>query len=131
VTRYALNPKAEAMVEAIAERTAEILAERYGLTTPAPTPVAEPTPALVDANEIARITGLSRDSVYRKAEVFEAQKVPGPDKKPRLRFNPDRVLEIIAGDTRPPSPTPPRASVTPSHPKPAVPLLPIAGKDAA
>lgn len=53
----------------------------------------------VDAAAVAAHFGVSRDYVYRHADALGAVELPGGGKKPRLRFNLDRVAAAIAGSS--------------------------------
>lgn len=73
-----------ATIEAIAERTAALLREQ---------PAAG---ELVDATEVARRLGVDRGWVYENAERLGARRISdGP--RSRLRFDPERVAETLAG----------------------------------
>jgi predicted DNA-binding transcriptional regulator AlpA len=54
----------------------------------------------LDANEVARRLGVSRDWVYEHADELGASRI-GSGSRPRLRF-PPRVLESRTGRTGPP-----------------------------
>lgn len=54
-------------------------------------------PVLVDATAIARQFGLSRDTVYERADELGAIRI-GDGPRPRLRFDPARVADRLAGD---------------------------------
>lgn len=102
-------------VEAIAERVAELLAGAHS------------TARLVTADEVASRFSVSRDYVYEHAEELGA--IPmgptGKDRKPRLRFDLERVAEALAPKpfTTPASPTaPPKRR---RSPRSKVELLPI------
>jgi hypothetical protein len=73
----------EALVEAIAERVVDKLLERVGTG-----------PASVDAAEVARRLGLSRDYVYKHADELGAMRT-GTGKRARLRFDLDRVQQSM------------------------------------
>jgi hypothetical protein len=85
-------------IEAIARRVVEL--QREGLGAPAPD--------LVDAAEIARRFGLTRSWVYEHAHELGAVRLPAParerkrpddapepKRRPRLRFDPERVAEVL------------------------------------
>ncbi|MGI9019204.1 MAG: hypothetical protein ACR2G3_00645 [Solirubrobacterales bacterium] len=109
-----LDPSA---VEAVAQRVAELLG---GAAVADPRHHAEDG-ALVDAATIATRFGVSRDYVYRNAEELGAIKLPTrakrtdpdpdakppPEPRPRLRFDPERVAELL-GRKAPAASTPPR-----------------------
>ena len=93
----------------------------------APQPVNEPV--LIDASAVAQRYSVSRDWVYEHATELGAQRL-GNGKRPRLRFDPERVAAFMgAGRRRDPAdrsqaqPTrkPPRRQA------PAAPLLEIKG----
>jgi hypothetical protein len=72
-------------VEAIARRTAELLADR------------KPEPSergLISAEAVAERWGVSRRWVYEQAERLGARRI-GAGSRPRLRFDPDEVAEQI------------------------------------
>ena len=107
-------------VEAIAQRVVEILGDRGA------------PPQLVTAAELSRRLGLSRSTVYEKAEEFGAIRI-GDGPRARLRFDPDLVAtnlgagraEVAAsGNPRPRAVRRRRATRRP--PKPG--LLPIRGE---
>lgn len=102
-----------ATIEAIAERTAELLREQ---------PAAD---ELVDAAEIARRLGVDRSWVYENAARLGARRISdGP--RSRLRFDPGLVAEALAGpDTVVERPRPGRRARRRAT---AVELLPIGGK---
>ena len=107
-----------ASVEAIARRVAELLDGKH----------ADPEdPAMVDAAEIARRFGVSRDFAYRHATRLGAVRL-GDGPHARLRFDPARVAERLATNgTNGPDPVPPRAPA-PARRRPSAPsrdLLPI------
>ena len=57
------------------------------------------TAQLVTATDVAAQFGVSRTWVYDNAERLEAVRL-GPGSKARLRFDPDRVRELIQGGAR-------------------------------
>jgi hypothetical protein len=71
-------------MEVLAQRVAELLAEQ-----------APDTPAdlrrLIDAAAVARLLGVSRATVYAKADELGAIRVGG-GKRARLRFDPMRIV---------------------------------------
>lgn len=98
-----------ATIDAIAERVVELLHDQGAAGD-----------ELVDAAEIARRFGVSRDYVYERAQDFGAVRL-GDGPKARLRFDPDRVAEAL---NTPPAPKPRR--VKPRQRRRAdVELLPI------
>ncbi|HET9164200.1 MAG TPA: hypothetical protein VFN89_12260 [Solirubrobacterales bacterium] len=72
-------------VEAIALRTAELLADRK------PEP---PERGLISAEAVAERWGVSRRWVYEQAERLGARRI-GAGSRPRLRFDPDEVAEQL------------------------------------
>jgi hypothetical protein len=74
-------------VEAIALRTAEILAER-GLVAPA-------ARELIDAAEVARRFGVTPTWARRNADRLGAVRL-GTGSRPRLRFDPERVAAALS-----------------------------------
>jgi hypothetical protein len=80
-------------VEAVAERVVELLEE---VTEPAVAP-RDGSPRLVDAATLARVLGISRATVYAKADEFGAIRV-GNGKRARLRFDPARAVATAASD---------------------------------
>jgi hypothetical protein len=98
-----------ATVEAIAQRVADLLRDdRLGSDH-------------IDAAEVARRFGVSREYVYAHADELGAVRL-GDGDKPRLRFDPATVFERLAA--RPaPSAAPPRA--TPRRRRAGADLLPI------
>jgi hypothetical protein len=94
---------AEADVEAIARRVAELLREHRLETV-----------SLVDASEAAALLGVERGFVYRHADRLRAIRV-GDGPRPRLRFDP-RVLAGLASaraehkESAPPQPVSRRRS---------------------
>lgn len=110
-----LAPADLELVEAIAQRVAELLRRD------APTPGA-----IVDAQTLASLLGVSRAHVYRNAGKLGAVRI-GDGERPRLRFDPAVALKVreraLAG---PPSPTrTPRQPRRVHRPPSAAPLLPI------
>lgn len=86
-------------IEAIAQRVVELLEESR-----------EPAPSLVDAAELARRLGVSRAWVYEHAAKLEPIRL-GDSAAPRIRFDVERVLAILAARNAapaPPAPTPTR-----------------------
>lgn len=68
-------------IEAVAARLAELVADDAG----------EPMPRLVDAATLAQILGVSRATVYAKAEELGAVRL-GTGKRARLRFDPSAIV---------------------------------------
>jgi hypothetical protein len=118
--RAAFAELAPDTIEAIAQRVAELLKHHQ----------AHPA-NLIDANELARRTGLSRAWIYENAEALGAIRI-GTGPKPRLRFDPDALgAAILAGPGKPQpatTPTPPRRRPKPPPTSPDVELLPIRGQ---
>jgi hypothetical protein len=112
----------QADVEAIAERVAELLGEQVAPSE------------LVSAAELSRRLGLSRSTVYEKAEELGAIRI-GTGPRARLRFDPGLVAEKLglggrAEDASPnPRPIPLRRRRVPRRP-PRSDLLPIRGRAA-
>lgn len=109
-------------IDLIAEAVADRLAERMAdLGAPPP---AEP---LIDATEVARRLGVSREAVYAHAEELGAIRL-GDTPKARLRFDPARVPAYQAGESEPaengtpPKPTASRRRLASAE------LLPIRGE---
>jgi hypothetical protein len=108
-------------VEAVAEQVVELLENRW------PHAVGQ-LPRLVDAATLARLLGVSRATVYARAEELGAIRM-GDGKRPRLRFDPERIMgTAAAGDHRRSDtesrPHPPRGKASLRS---AVALLPIKG----
>lgn len=78
-------------VDAIAERTAELMLERLG-GAPAQVITGD---HLVDAAEIARRFDLTAATVRARADTFGSIRV-GDGPKPRLRFDPVKVAAALA-----------------------------------
>jgi hypothetical protein len=73
------------LAEYIVERLADLLDERSE---------SKPEPEFVDAAELARRLGVSRDVVYASADSLGAIRVGAKDsKRPRVVFNVQRSLE--------------------------------------
>jgi hypothetical protein len=89
--------------------------------------LADRAPRLVDAATLADVLGISRDTVYARADQLGAVRL-GTGPRARLRFDPDRArqaLEVVAPVApvvQMPRRRKPRAS--------SAPLLPIRGRDA-
>jgi hypothetical protein len=83
---------ADQLVDRVVERLAETLLARLAAGQPPPSPPA--TTPLVDAAAIAELTGLTRSTIYRRAIELGAVKV-GTGPKPRLRFDPQSVLQLL------------------------------------
>jgi hypothetical protein len=117
--RAAFAELAPGTIEQIAQRVAELLKHH------------QPHPAnLIDANELARRTGLSRAWIYENAELLGAIRI-GTGPKPRLRFDPDALgAATLAGPTKQPQPDPPaKPRRRPRQPPTSdVELLPIRGQ---
>lgn len=97
------------LVEAIARRVVELLRED------------SPAGVLVDATELAKHLGVSRQFVYRHKHELHAQRLAAGPKSP-LRFDLRRAeaaLRGVATEARPP------ARKAPARPPATVPLLPV------
>jgi hypothetical protein len=101
------------LIEAIARRVAELLGEerRSGGAQV----------DLIDAAAVARRLGISRATVYAKAEQLGAVRL-GEGKRARLRFDPARLPSELARD--PTARSRPRRR-RPARPRHKAPLLPI------
>jgi hypothetical protein len=104
-------------LEAIAERVADLLAERLGATLGA-------APVLLDPKEVARRLGVSRDFVYEHSEELGAVRL-GDGPRARLRFDSRRVAAFEAAG---PAAPPPRRAPRPPRRSSRADLLPIAGE---
>lgn len=102
----------DASVEAIAQRVVDLMHDD-GVTTER---------ELVDATEIARRFGLSRDYLYEHADELGAVRL-GDGPRARLRFDPTAVAERLGAP-----PTEPRTQ-RPTRRKARIsaPLLPVKG----
>lgn len=100
----------EADIEAVAARVVDLLRS------------SSANVELVDAAEIARRFGVSRDFVYEHANDFGVVRL-GESPKARLRFNPAKVRELLDATDQPaPSKRPPRRKRQRSN------LLPVRGR---
>ena len=102
----------ERHLDLLADRLADRLAARFSLATGRPE-------ALIDASEVARITGKTRSWVYDHAGDLGAVRL-GSGRRPRLGFFPARVLEhfekVADPPPRPmPAYTKPRLRRHPAH----------------
>ena len=92
------------VVDALAEAVAERVLDRLRGAD-----LALPPAALLDASEVARLLGVSRDYVYDRADELGAVRLPGAV----LRFAPAAIAELLAPrcgserSERPESPAPP------------------------
>jgi hypothetical protein len=86
---WRLDPES---VEAVARRVAELLGEDNAAD-------------LVDAGELARLMGVSRDHVYRHADELGAVRL-GTGKRARLRFDPMTARSAGEGSVAAPTPAP-------------------------
>lgn len=115
-----LTDRDHALVEAVAVRVAELLADEHA---------ALPTARLLDAAQLAGLLGVARSWVYEHAETLGAVRL-GDGDRPRLRFDPAVALAAWkARDREPalePAPRTPRRRTTPRGPE----LLPIRGRAA-
>jgi hypothetical protein len=102
------------LIEAIARRVAELLDEerRSG----------GGEVDLIDAATVARRLGISRATVYAKAEQLGAIRL-GEGKRARLRFDPTRLPSELASN--PTTRSRPRRRRSPRPDQKAAPLLPI------
>jgi hypothetical protein len=80
-----------ASIEAIARRVAELLAHPGSGRTG--------TSALIDAGELARLTGVSRTWIYQHARELGAIRL-GDGPKARLRFRVEAVEQLLKPDTQ-------------------------------
>lgn len=112
MTEAELTRLADLVADRLADRLLPVLAERD-------------TGGLVDAAELARILGVSRSVVYANRERFGVVRV-GTGSRPRLRFDPDRARAALDRPTTVDRAEPRRRARS----APAVPLLPIRGRDA-
>lgn len=89
---------AEESVEAIARRVTELLTDR---------PAAGD--GLIDAAEVARRLGISRATVYERADELGAIRLGGGS-RPRMRFDPARLRQALEHEAEAidPVPAPPR-----------------------
>lgn len=120
VARRLADPEHVALVaDAVADRLAELLADRER----APAPAASAT---LTAAKVAERFGVSREFVYEHADELGAIRL-GDGERPRLRFDAHRVYEALAAR---PAPTaqPAKASPRRRQPPSEVPLLPIRGR---
>jgi hypothetical protein len=113
-----------AAIEQVAHRVAELL--RYGQW---PADETDAPPRLVDAAELARLLGVSRQWVYEHANELGAVTL-GTGARPRLRFDPAHAASVLEGRRRgetcrvqTPAPQP-RVGRPRRRPSP-VPLLPV------
>lgn len=90
----------EHVIEVIARRVAAILREEEQRT-------AQASKRLVGADELAEMFSVSRTWVYDNAAFLGAIKL-GTGSKPRLRFDPHRVREILMTGARAHATTTPR-----------------------
>lgn len=126
-----LSPRDLALVDAVAERVLELLAERGAPAS---------SSRLVSAGELAEVLGVSRDWVYRHAEELGAERIGGDGPRSehggrRLRFDRQKAV-AAAGIARQASegsqsPDPPAAVGRSPRPRRRsagsdVPLLPVA-----
>jgi predicted DNA-binding transcriptional regulator AlpA len=99
----AIEEIADRIIDAIVARVVEVLREE-GLS-----PRASRQTAWLDAQEVARWLGVSREWVYEHAEELGASRI-GTGPRPRLRF-PPQVLDFPGGN--PTSPQAPTRSTNP------------------
>jgi hypothetical protein len=80
-----------ATIDQVAERVAELLSQRIA----APETVRGAVePGLLSAAEVSRWWGVDRSWVYDHADQLGAIRL-GNGKRPRLRFDPDRVAQAL------------------------------------
>lgn len=118
----ALTERDLALVDAIAERVLELLAERAA------------RPRLVTAAELAELLGVKREWVYEHAQELGAQALGAGD-RPRLRFDVDRALSARQTSEGSQAPGSPEGSQPTRHRRRRgagsdVPQLPIGGRRA-
>jgi hypothetical protein len=82
---------------------------------------------LVDAAAVARLLGVSRATVYAKADQLGAIRV-GSGKRARLRFDPGRIIATATGANESPTATRHRRHSRRSMQRPNSVLLPIRGR---
>lgn len=108
-----------ALIEATARRVVELLNEEQ----------APPVSRLVDAAELARHLGVSRATVYDRADELGAVPI-GDGRRPRLRF--DLARALAAWTARQPEPDAAEPVVPRRRkPSPSPSLLPVRGREAA
>jgi hypothetical protein len=92
---------ADALVDALAPRVAELVSEKLALT-------GDRAPArYVDAAAVARLFGVERDWVYAHKEKLGVIRLPGGrGERGRLRFDVQRVATALEELAQPASPTP-------------------------
>jgi hypothetical protein len=104
----------ETTIEAIAVRVVELLGDRATADI------------LVTAEELGRRLGMSRSTIYERADEFGAIRI-GTGPRARLRFDPAKVLERLGSEPSPPRlTTRGRSRVATRRPRPS--LLPIRGE---
>lgn len=128
-----LSAEAAVLVEAIAQRTAALVAERLSAEA------ADRGQGLVDARRVAEVLGVSVEYVRDHADELGVKR--GPGVRPRLRFDLDEVLERLAAcsegkraqalDPAPEREASRRRRRTASSGATSVPLLPVRGRRAA
>jgi hypothetical protein len=113
--RAAFAELSDDTIEQIAQRVAAILADQHW----------NPSPQLVDAAELARQYGLTRDWVYQHADLLGVTRF-GTGPRARLRFDPERVTAVLQRGTEQSTK---RTETTPRRRSPrapsTTPLLPI------
>jgi predicted DNA-binding transcriptional regulator AlpA len=111
----AIEEIADRIIDAIVARVVDVLREE-GLS-----PRASRQTAWLDAQEVARRLGVSREWVYEHAEELGASRI-GTGPRPRLRF-PPQVLDSPGGN-----PTSPQAATRSTNPRgKTAGLIPIHG----
>jgi hypothetical protein len=116
------NPTLERLADAVAERLLPRLAVELATLLEQQ---ARP-PELVDAAELARVLGVSRDFVYSNAELLGVHRL-GDGNRPRLRFDVGSARAALAGREEPVA-EPARAAPRPGRAGGTAPLLPIRGE---
>ena len=126
-TSSLLSPHDVALVDAVARRVAELLADRD-----------QPRSRLVSAAELAAVLGVSRSTVYEQRVKLGAWHV-GDGPRPRLRFDVDQALAAwtaCQSGEESQAPDPPASTGRTRHQRPTAtgshaPLLPVKGQKAA
>lgn len=84
---------ADETIEQLADRVADLIADRA--PTPSNAPSATATPAgLLSAAQVSAWWGVERGWVYQHADQLGAIRL-GAGRRPRLRFDPDRVRRAM------------------------------------
>ena len=106
-------------IEVLAQRVAELL-ENQAMES-------RQMGQLVDAAAVARLLGVSRATVYAKADELGAIRI-GNGKRARLRFDPARIVAGHLTASRDPETTPRRRPSRRRSKRPNSDLLPIQGR---